>query len=314
MTAVVTPLVLRDGIAEALWAHVRAQDLAEVCVYLGLEPQGEYENPFDSKRGYVRGRLLTKSLDELTELARKVVAQFGDEDLAKVLERLGVYGVAGDLKNLIFAANGPKPRIVLRDAINNVIEIVENAERCLVYDRPLAEHGLTWGELVDWWMERCRSTVTRQEAARALYTRLSQSLANEAERFFFRTYCARYARFDGATFPALVPQVYLHYDPYVRSQLGDQPGQLKRQRMDFLLLLPRRARVVLEIDGVQHYADDGAPSPRRYAEMVSEDRALQLARYEVYRFGGQELAAGRGGAAGMLNSFFDRLLTLHPAI
>jgi hypothetical protein len=306
--------VLRDGIAEALWAHVRAQDLAEVCVYLGLEPQGEYENPFDSKRGYVRGRLLTKSLDELTELARKVVAQFGDEDLAKVLERLGVYGVAGDLKNLIFAANGPKPRIVLRDAINNVIEIVENAERCLVYDRPLAEHGLTWGELVDWWMERCRSTVTRQEAARALYTRLSQSLANEAERFFFRTYCARYARFDGATFPALVPQVYLHYDPYVRSQLGDQPGQLKRQRMDFLLLLPRRARVVLEIDGVQHYADDGAPSPRRYAEMVSEDRALQLARYEVYRFGGQELAAGRGGAAGMLNSFFDRLLTLHPAI
>jgi len=34
------------------------------------------------------------------------------------------HGVAGDLKNLIFAADGPKPRIVLRDAINNVIEIV----------------------------------------------------------------------------------------------------------------------------------------------------------------------------------------------
>ena len=84
-------------------------------------------------------------MDELAELARKVVAQFGDEDLAKVLERLGAHGVAGDLKNLIFAADGPKPRIVLRDAINNVIEIVENAERCLVYDRPLAEHGLTWG-------------------------------------------------------------------------------------------------------------------------------------------------------------------------
>jgi hypothetical protein len=71
MSAVVTPLVLRDAIAEALWAHVRAQDLAEVCVYLGLEPQGEYENPFDSKRGYVRARLLTKSMDELAELARR---------------------------------------------------------------------------------------------------------------------------------------------------------------------------------------------------------------------------------------------------
>ena len=59
-----------------------------MCVYLGLEPQGEYENPFDGKRGYVRGRLLTKSLDELTELARKVVAQFGDEDLAKTSQKL----------------------------------------------------------------------------------------------------------------------------------------------------------------------------------------------------------------------------------
>lgn len=36
-----------------------------MCVYLGLEPQGEYENPFDSKRRYVRGWLLTKSMDEL---------------------------------------------------------------------------------------------------------------------------------------------------------------------------------------------------------------------------------------------------------
>ena len=68
-------------------------------------------------------------MDELTELARKIIAQFGAEELATVLERLGAHGVAGDLKNLIFAADGPKPRIVLRDAINNVIEIVA-AEYC----------------------------------------------------------------------------------------------------------------------------------------------------------------------------------------
>lgn len=313
MIPVVTPVVLRDEICEALWAHVRAQDLAEVCVYLGLAPQGEYENPFNSKRAYVRQRLLSMSMDELAELARKVVAQFGAEELTAVLGRLGAHGVAGDLKNLIFAADGPKPRIVLRDAINNVIDIVEHAEHCLVYDRPLAEHGLAWGELVGWWMERCRPTIAWQEAARALYTRLSRSLANDVERFFFRTYCARYAQPDGAQFPALIPQVYLHYDPYVRSQLGDRPGQLKRQRMDFLLLLPRRARVVFEIDGVQHYAADGAPSPRLYAEMVAEDRALRLARYELYRFGGHELFGVGPGAAAMLNAFFNQLLALHPA-
>ena len=42
----------------------------------------------------------------------------------------------------------------------------------------------------------------------------------------------------------------------------------------------------------QHYSDNGVASPERYAAMVSEDRALRLARYEVYRFGGHELAAG----------------------
>jgi hypothetical protein len=313
MTPAITPPMLRDEICEALWEHVRAQDLAEVCVYLGLTPQGEYENPFNSKRGYVRTRLLSKSMDELTELARKVVAQFGAEHLATVLERLSAHGVAGDLKNLIFGADGPKPRIVLRDAINNVIEIIENAEYCLVYDRPLGENGLTWGELVDWWTEGARHPPAPRQAAHDLYARLSRSLANDAEKFFFRTYCARYAHAAGTDVPALLPQVYLHYDPYVRSQLGDRPGQLTRQRMDFLLLLPRRARIVLEIDGVQHYSDDGAPSPQRYAAMVSEDRALRLARYEVYRFGGHELARRGPAAAAMLDSFFDQLLALHPA-
>jgi hypothetical protein len=38
--------------------------------------------------------------------------------------------------------------------------------------------------------------------------------------------------------------------------------------MDFLLLLLRRLRVVLEFDGVQHYADAGGHAePVRYAAM-----------------------------------------------
>ncbi|MCP2170092.1 hypothetical protein LX83_006980 [Goodfellowiella coeruleoviolacea] len=58
--------------------------------------------------------------------------------------------------------------------------------------------------------------------------------------------------------------------------------------MDFLLLRLNRARVVIECDGVQHYANDnGSASPRRYAEMVAEDRELRLRGYEVHRFGGR---------------------------
>ncbi|MFV2114226.1 hypothetical protein ACFHW0_18060 [Micromonospora sp. LOL_025] len=90
----------------------------------------------------------------------------------------------------------------------------------------------------------------------------------------------------------MIPQVYLNYDPYTKRQGGTA---LARQRMDFLLLLLNRARVVIECDGVQHYADDlGRASPQRYAEMVAEDRSLRLRGYEVYRFGGQELREDPG--------------------
>jgi hypothetical protein len=55
-------------------------------------------------------------------------------------------------------------------------------------------------------------------------------------------------------------------------------------------LLAGGRRVVLQVDGKTHYTDDaGDPSPRRYAEMVRDDRELRLRGYEVYRFGGAEL-------------------------
>jgi hypothetical protein len=68
--------------------------------------------------------------------------------LQQLVSRAGARGVVGDFKNLIFAADGPKPELVLRDAVNNTIEIVKHADRCLVYDRPLPADGLSWGALV----------------------------------------------------------------------------------------------------------------------------------------------------------------------
>ena len=66
-------------------------------------------------------------------------------------------GVSGTAKNLIFASNGPKPEIVLADAINNDIKIVKHEERCLVYDLPLTKDGLLWKHLIGWWAERSES-------------------------------------------------------------------------------------------------------------------------------------------------------------
>ena len=225
-------------------------------------------------------------------------------------------GVRGSMKNLIFAAIGPKPEIVLDDAVNNDLRIVRNEENCLVYDRPLAGHGLLWSELADWWADREHMADQPKHAVwLSLHQRLRRSIdaSNGAELRIFDAYAKRYAA-HGTDIPALLPQVYLHYDPYTKAHYQTRASTpLQRQRMDFLLLLPHNSRVVIECDGKQHYADDdGRASPRRYAAMMAEDRDLRLKGYEVYRFGGAELT-DTPAARQLLETFFNRLAERYAA-
>jgi very-short-patch-repair endonuclease len=304
------PAKLRDAIAETLWAQVSAHDLQHVCDALGMPAGPPDGDPWASKRRYVRNRLRSLSSAQVLEMAHAVVEQYDDAELVALLPPQSIRGVDGELKNLIFAAKGAKPRIVLRDAINNVIEIVEHADKCLVYDRPLDGAGLSWSALTAWWSQT--AAAGDPDPAGSLYRRLFASLESPPEELLFRSYCARYGRGDGDQAPALIPQVYLHYDPYTLRELAVHQGRvLPRQRMDFLLLLSDQSRVVIEVDGKQHYADGDIASPSRYAEMVSEDRKVRLAGYEVYRFGGAELDPDDSDAPVRLRRFFDALIDRH---
>jgi hypothetical protein len=303
-----TVQALRQAIIDVLY-DVKAYDLAGDCVFFGLEPPASPDDrPEYSKRRYVDARVRRKTLAELLPVAEKIAAEHDDRVLAHLLALAsGTGGVRGELKNLIFAPlGGPKPKIVLADALNNDLELTENSGGCLVYDRPLAESGLTWRQLTAWWAgDDNLDGEDEQARGRELYRRLAASLDNGAEKFFFVRYCARYQS-SGFGSPALIPQVYLHYDPYTRHR----GGTLARQRMDFLLLLPGHRRVVLEVDGIHHYADRQTriADPALYAQMAAADRKLRLAGYEVYRFGGQELADKRV-AGPMLDEFFASLLS-----
>jgi len=160
---------------------------------------------------------------------------------------------------------------------------------------------LRWKELVDWWA----SFSPSDDPERTLYKRLAESLGSDAEKRFFRLYFEILRDPMKEKLPAIIPQVYLHYDPYtIREQPNGSP--LVRQRMDFLLLLPHRQRFVIEIEGKQHYADGDKASPQRYATMAAEDRNLRLLGYEVYRFGGFELMEGSARAA--VEPFLNRLM------
>lgn len=215
-------------------------------------------------------------------------------------------GVAGSPKNLIFAADGAKPELVLTDAINNDIQIVKNADKCLVYDRPISSSGLTKQEMLEWWQD-LQKIDDNAQARKSLVERLKRSLASDGERNLFAVYYKTF-KATGDNFPALIPQVYLHYDPYTIKQLGGL-NRLVRQRMDFLILFSAKDRVVIEVDGSQHFAENGEPSLRKYADMVEADRDLRLAGYEIYRFGSNELVGA--GSETKIQDFFTRLMRKH---
>ena len=199
-------------------------------------------------------------------------------------------GAAGTPKNLIFASVNRKPDLYFTDAINNDVAIANDSD-ALIYDRLLTESGLLWPSLADWWRER--QSLTEQTAAnRNLFLRLRAAVRatnSPGEIAIFETYYAHLAERMSDKLPALIPQVYLHYDPRTANQRGVN-RVLLRQRMDFLLLLNRGIRIVIEVDGKHHYARDDIASPGKYAEMAAEDRRLKLQGYEVYRFGAAEFS------------------------
>ncbi|MFC8865384.1 hypothetical protein BCL80_1154 [Streptomyces avidinii] len=216
-------------------------------------------------------------------------------------------GTARRPRNLIFATLG-KPDIRFTSALDNDIEIAEQEDKILVYDRPVGKGGLLWSDLLSWWQE----TRDADDAALALYDRMKASLPDrsEGQKNLFWLYHHIYKR-QLSDVPALLPEIWVHWDPKSIRQRRERA--LQNLRMDFLMLLPGNRRVVLEVDGMQHYTrDEGTkPDSAKYAATMAGDRDLKFRGYEVFRFGRDELR-DRDRARPVVADFFSSLLGRSP--
>ncbi|MFE5517334.1 hypothetical protein ACFQ9Q_06295 [Streptomyces virginiae] len=208
-------------------------------------------------------------------------------------------------KNIIFASL-TKPDIRFRSAVDNDIEVFGDPDNTLVYDRPTPDDGLRWRDLQTWWQDT-HQIPTEADAKTTLYRRLRSSLPDNSpgQQNLFDLY-HQILGSKVYDLPALLPEVWLHWDHQTVRERG--PQALLRSRMDFLLLLPHEQRIVLEVDGSQHYTRDRGqrPDTAKYAETVAGDRDLKLRGYEVFRFGHDELREASDAQA-LLEQFLPTL-------
>lgn len=168
--------------------------------------------------------------------------------------------------------------------MNNDIIIIKNQEKCLVYDRAVSTSGISWEDLKTWYDESFNNGVELNE-------RLRESLDSPPERLF--------------------------YDPKLEKERIKKI--FEHQRMDFLMVLSESQRIVIEIDGIQHYSEYIKGKQRhyasvdKYAEMVAAHREMTLAGYDVYRFGGKELHDEVQGK-GIIKNFFKMLFEKYSII
>lgn len=206
------------------------------------------------------------------------VNQVGDKLEYTIAE---LTGVKGGIHNIVFAAI-EKPDVLLTDVLNYTVQMPVDENKYLLYDDIIGTNGLTWGNLLEWCDNNRLPFDT--EVLGKLWV-VVRHCGSPIEEQFFDSYIEFVAEY-GDNIPALLPQVYLFYDSKVQKECTIKI--FDHQCMDFLMLFSGSQRVVIELDGVQHYSDGTVTIPGnqypipvastdKYANMVSVQREMILA-------------------------------------
>lgn len=146
LPAVASKRTLTAAICDSLIQRYTRASLESVLpeeLRLEWQRAGAEPGQADTKRDLITGYIEDWSIAQLASLAQQLstyadIYKLNQEQLASLVEAYEQgEGVQGRTKNLIFASIGPKPDLVLRDAVSNDIEVVANGDTCSIYDQPL---------------------------------------------------------------------------------------------------------------------------------------------------------------------------------
>lgn len=190
-----------------------------------------------------------------------------------------------NIKYLIFGAAKTKPDIRVSDVLDGKLDLL-NKDDVLYYDGPMQD-SILYLDFDIWW--RKNSHKYKWYNPKEQMNAIELKFAN----YYKKTYKAD-------SFPVLIPQVYIHYDPKDKKS-REIYNILTFQRMDFLMIYKGK-RVIIEIDGKTHTPEN---SLREYSLQTEYDRTMRFLGYDVFRLGGYELAHNFEEVVGR---FFENLI------
>lgn len=298
----------KELIAELLRGKYTADLIEIICDTIGLGPKNDIDNASDSKRKYVLKRLMPLKERELKKVTNDLREHgyIDDNEYTNIICTIDGVENSKSISQIVFAASAKKPDINF-DLFTNLLDVEERPEEYLVYKEEIPiNKGLTYHELERWWNENYFGDLWC-----TLDDRLMADMSN-SQKMFYISYYRTFKNKLEKNLPALLPETYVKYDnKTIKQRLG---SKVTFQRMDFGLILPHNRKILIELDGKQHYSKQDingnwVVDPEIYALERKLDRDMKFQGYEVIRVGNEELR--QEGVDNVVKDLFEKMYTFY---
>ena len=195
---------------------------------------------------------------------------------------------------IIFSAKG-KPNLKFNMSNGN-IKLFKDNNFYYIYDKEISNLGVRKYDIEEWCSD---NNILKVE----FYRKIRESIRKEAkEQIKFFDYYMKNIYSNPKKDFFLFPEVYLN----INAKMGDREN---KQCVDFLMILPNKEKIIIEIDGIGHYGSkkngEWKIDQKKYAVDRKFDREMYFQGYKVFRFSNYEI----NNDENLIYKFFDELFS-----